>query len=102
MKSTWPPLHVIFVGFELNQHGHAASHEQASSSWPVIVHGVTSLGSFAARTGEASMRRPATVAQKKSNVVFIASDFTAALVFSTSELCSVRSCSRRPVADAKR
>src|SRR5439155_23946714 len=40
MKSTCPPLQVIFVGLESNQHGHAASHEQASSSCPVIFHGV--------------------------------------------------------------
>src|SRR5947199_966931 len=40
MKSTCPPLQVIFVGLESNQHGQAASHEQASSSCPVIFHGV--------------------------------------------------------------
>src|SRR6184192_3118791 len=43
MKSTCPPLQVIFVGLESNQHGHAASHEQASSSCPVIFHGVLSF-----------------------------------------------------------
>src|SRR5205814_9263303 len=43
MKSTWPPPQVILVGLEPNQHGHAASHEQASSSWPVILHGVLSF-----------------------------------------------------------
>src|SRR5262249_58156552 len=32
----------MWVGFELNQQGHAALHRQASSSWPTIFHGVFS------------------------------------------------------------
>src|SRR6266511_1517297 len=75
MKSTWPPPQVILVGLELNQHGHAASHEQASSSWPVIFHGVLSFGSFAARTGATWMRRPATSAHAKRDLVFITPEF---------------------------
>src|SRR6266404_6781844 len=77
MKSTWPPPQVIFVGLELNQHGQAASQEQASSSWPVIFHGVLSFDSFAARRGDPSKRRPVTSAQGKRDVVFIGRHFTA-------------------------
>src|SRR5712691_8055892 len=36
MKLTWPPLQCERVGFEPNQQGHAASHEQASSKTPDI------------------------------------------------------------------
>src|SRR6266542_1041420 len=39
MKMTWPPPQVIFVGFESNQHGQAASQEQASSNWPETFQG---------------------------------------------------------------
>src|SRR5262249_46261964 len=39
MNNTWPPPQVIFVGFEPNQHGHAALQEHASSSCPVFFHG---------------------------------------------------------------
>src|SRR5437899_6756655 len=77
MKSTWPPPQVIFVGLELNQHGQAASQEQASSSWPVIFHGVLSFGSFVARRGDPRKRRPATSAHGKRGVVFIGRHFTA-------------------------
>src|SRR6516225_2637479 len=77
MKRTWPPPQVILVGLELNQHGHAASHEQASSSWPVIFHGVLSFGSFAARTGAAWTRKLAMSAQEKSDLVFIQQNFMA-------------------------
>src|SRR6266568_610890 len=77
MKSTCPPLQVILVGLEPNQQGHAASHEQASSSWPVIFHGVLSLGSFAARRGTPRQRRPTTSMQGKRDVVFMARYFTA-------------------------
>src|SRR5712692_4065422 len=35
MKTTWPPLQCIRVGFESNQHGQAASQEQASSRAPL-------------------------------------------------------------------
>src|SRR5437899_13063772 len=34
MKLTWPPLQCERVGFEPNQQGQAASHEQASSMTP--------------------------------------------------------------------
>src|SRR5207247_7195192 len=71
MKSTCPPLQVILVGLELNQQGHAASQEQASSSWPVIFQGVLSFGSFAARR-EPTRQRPATSALVENNVIFIA------------------------------
>src|SRR6266566_4024331 len=77
MKSTWPPPQVIFVGLEFNQHGQAASHEQASSSWPVIFHGVLSFGSFATRRGDPRKRRPVTTAHGKRGVVFIGLHFTA-------------------------
>src|SRR5437762_7686292 len=75
MKSTWPPPQVIFVGLELNQHGHAASHEHASSSWPVIFHGVLSFGSFAPRIGVLRMSRQAASVQAKGNLVFIVPKF---------------------------
>jgi hypothetical protein len=71
MKSTWPPPQVIFVGLELNQHGQAASQEQASSSWPVIFHGVLSFGSFAAPRGDPMKMSPVTNAQGKRDVLFI-------------------------------
>src|SRR5437867_915992 len=83
MNSTWPPPQVILVGLELNQHGHAASHEHASSSWPVIFHGVLSFGSFAARTGATWMRRPATSAHSGRDVVFIVPNFTPLMAFRT-------------------
>src|SRR5437870_8095286 len=76
MKRTWPPPQVILVGLELNQHGHAASHEHASSSWPVIFHGVFSFDSLAARTGAAGMRSDATSAHGSTNGVFIALNAT--------------------------
>src|SRR5439155_13125682 len=57
MKSTCPPPQVIFVGLESNQHGHAASHEQASSSCPVIFHGVLSFVFSDARPIETVKRR---------------------------------------------
>src|SRR2546430_603976 len=75
MKSTCPPPQVILVGLELNQHGQAASHEQASSSWPVIFHGVLSLGSFAARVGPLRNSRPATSVHGRRKVVFIAESY---------------------------
>ncbi len=65
------------MGLELNQHGQAASQEQASSSWPVIFHGVLSFGSFVARRGDPRKRRPATSAHGKRGVVFIGRHFTA-------------------------
>src|SRR6266571_3471688 len=79
MKSTWPPPQVIFVGLELNQHGHAASHEHASSSWPVIFQGVLSFGSFAARAGALRTSRQAASVQSKRNLVFIARKFMTTL-----------------------
>src|SRR5262249_51778489 len=39
MKFTWPPLQCERVGFDANQHGHAASQEQASSITPEIFQG---------------------------------------------------------------
>src|SRR5437879_4742541 len=76
MNSTWPPPQVIFVGLELNQHGHAASHEHASSSWPVIFHGVLSFAALTPRAGMARIPRPATSAHSGSkDVLFIASKF---------------------------
>jgi hypothetical protein len=38
MKSANPPLQFIFVGFESNQQGQAASQEHASSSCPETFH----------------------------------------------------------------
>jgi hypothetical protein len=63
------------VGLELNQQGHAASQEQASSSCPVIFHGVLSFGSLAALIVEAKQKKPAASApngERKSEMVFIA------------------------------
>src|SRR6266508_4626554 len=40
MKITCPPPQVIFVGFESNQQGQAASQEHASSSCPDTFHDV--------------------------------------------------------------
>src|SRR5439155_25441470 len=74
MKSTWPPPQVILVGLEPNQHGHAASQEQAASSCPVIFHGVLSLGSFAALVVEAKQENAAASMpnnERKSGVVFM-------------------------------
>src|SRR6516225_8239924 len=101
MKRTWPPPQVILVGLELNQHGHAASHEQASSSWPVIFHGVLSFGSFAPRTGTAWTRKPATSAQEKSNSVFMLPRFYCGNRFSNSPIfAAVPACTRRPACRA--
>src|SRR5450759_871457 len=49
MKITWPPPQVIFVGFESNQQGQAASQEQASSSWPETFQGAFFSSAAAAR-----------------------------------------------------
>src|SRR6266700_6730560 len=79
MKSTWPPPQVILVGLESNQHGHAASHEQASSSWPVIFHGVLSFGSSVAPAVEAKQKNVTASApngERKSDVVFIVQNST--------------------------
>src|SRR5258705_6603808 len=40
MNKPCPPPLFILDGSELNQHGQAALQVQASSSWPVIFHGV--------------------------------------------------------------
>src|SRR6266480_55361 len=77
MKSTCPPPQVILVGLESNQHGHAASHEQASSSWPVIFHGVLSFGSSAALVIEAKQKNATARTpndEEKSDVVFMVQD----------------------------
>src|SRR6266496_988063 len=79
MKSTCPPPQVILVGLESNQQGHAASHEQASSSWPVIFHGVLSFGSSAAPAVEAKQKNVTASApsnEGKSDVVFMVQDST--------------------------
>src|SRR6478609_9360482 len=54
MKITCPPPQVIFVGFESNQQGQAASQEHASSSWPVTFQGAffSSSRAFAAAAAE--------------------------------------------------
>src|SRR5260370_3488252 len=74
MKRTWPPPQVIFVGLELNQHGQAASQEQASSSCPVIFQGVLSFGSSVALAVESQQNSAAASApndDKKNDVYFI-------------------------------
>src|SRR5437867_8218043 len=53
MKTTCPPLQFIFVGFESNQQGHAASQEQASSRSPETFHGVFFSSADAAATAPA-------------------------------------------------
>src|SRR5512141_2727496 len=59
MKSTNPPLQFIFVGFEPNQQGHAASQEHASSSCPDIFQGVgLALALSSASAGRAIRRAP--------------------------------------------
>src|SRR5438477_2954875 len=88
MKSTCPPPQVILVGLEPNQQGHAASHEQASSSWPVIFHGVLSLGSLAARS-DTRQRRPPTSAHEKSDLVFMAPNLKATMS-RTNQFCGCR------------
>ena len=60
MKSAKPPLQFIFVGFESNQHGHAASQEQASSSWPEIFQGGAGGFASAANAAEAVSTRRTT------------------------------------------
>src|SRR5436190_13448813 len=42
MNTTCAPSQVMREGNDLNQHGQAARHEQASSSSPVTFHGVLS------------------------------------------------------------
>src|SRR5947208_12882634 len=79
MKRTWPPPQVILVGLEPNQQGHAASHEQASSSWPVIFHGVLSFGSSTALAVEAKQKNATASTpsdEGKSDVVFMVQDST--------------------------
>src|SRR5260370_16129986 len=74
MKRTWPPPQVIFVGLELNQHGQAASQEQASSSCPVIFQGVLSFGSSVALAVESEQNSAAASApndDRKNDVDFI-------------------------------
>src|SRR6266496_4699388 len=74
MKSTWPPPQVILVGLEPNQQGHAASHEQASSSCPVIFHGVLSFGSSTALAVEAKQKNATASTpndERRSDVVFM-------------------------------
>src|SRR4029450_9076785 len=90
MKSTWPPPQVILVGLESNQHGHAASHEQASSSWPVIFHGVLSFGSSAALAIEAKQKNATARTpndEEKSEVVFMVQDSRTMRVLDKSILC---------------
>src|SRR2546421_10189979 len=68
MKSTCPPPQVIFVGLESNQHGQAASHEQASSSCPVIFHGILPSVFSNARLVETVKRRlPASIGTSAMN-----------------------------------
>ena len=55
MKMAKPPLQFILVGLEPNQQGHAASQEQASSSWPdifqeVFLSSATTPSAVATRT----------------------------------------------------
>src|ERR1700737_4676343 len=79
MKSTCAPSHVIFVGLDPNQHGQAASHEHASSSWPVIFHGVLSAFSSAARAAVAlNIMNAVSEADERKNkdVGFIAQKFS--------------------------
>ncbi len=102
MKSAWPPPQVIFVGLELNQHGQAASHEQASSSWPVIFHGVLSFGSSTALAVEAKQKNATASTpsdEGKSDVVFMVQDSTTTRVLAKPILWC---CSRRPAGDAMR
>src|SRR5438046_7686464 len=90
MKSTCPPLQVILVGLESNQHGHAASHEQASSSWPVIIHGVLPFGSSAALAVEAKQKNAAANApndERTSDVVFIGQNSTTTRASDNPILC---------------
>src|SRR6266446_6403722 len=89
MKSTWPPPQVILVGLESNQHGQAASQEQASSSCPVIFHGVLSLGGSAARTNPTKQKSAASAPddERVSNFIFIACEFTVGGLSQTSRFC---------------
>src|SRR6266568_7114399 len=90
MKSTWPPPQVILVGLEPNQQGHAASHEQASSSWPVIFHGVLSFGSSTALVVEGKQKNATASTPNdggKSDVVFMVQDSTTTSVLDNPILC---------------
>src|SRR5438128_1004071 len=102
MKSTWPLPQVILVGLELNQQGHAASHEQASSSWPVIFHGVLSLDSSAPRREAPTQRRPATSAYGKRDVVSMVRNFNGHTRSEQINFVVGACCSRRPAGDAMR
>src|SRR5580765_3902370 len=50
MKRIWPPPHAMRVGFEPNQHGHAAEQLHASSSCPTIFHGAFGASAVAGVT----------------------------------------------------
>src|SRR6184192_3103513 len=93
---------VILVGLEPNQQGHAASHEQASSSWPVIFHGVLSFGLSAAPAVEAKQKNVTASTpndEGKSDVVFMVRILTASRVPDKTILWC---CSRHPAGDAMR
>src|SRR6266403_2260089 len=99
MKSTWPPPHVIFVGLESNQHGQAASQEQASSSWPVIFHGVLSFGGSPAHTAEPKQKNPVASApndERKRDVVFIVPNCTATRSAGAMRFCDIGSLRLHP------
>src|ERR1700681_4484664 len=88
MKRTWPPPHIIFVGLESNQQGQAASQEQASSSWPVIFHGVLSFGASAARDERSKVKNAAMIAvngRKDWRVIVIGTEFYVCEIIATSE-----------------
>src|SRR5215468_2413954 len=70
MKRTNPPLQFIFVGFESNQQGHAASQEQASSRSPEIFHGVDlAAGLSSARAGPTANRTARTARRTRKRVM---------------------------------
>src|SRR6185369_16551619 len=80
MNITWPPPQVIFVGFESNQQGQAASQEQASSSCPETFQG--SFFSSPARAAAAPASRTRTARSdfaRIASLLFLSDEHTAAV-----------------------
>src|SRR5207245_7741849 len=71
MNRTWPPPHVMRVGFEPNQQGQAALHEQASSSWPTILQEVFGDAGFCASTASTIPAAPAMRSARRAKQDFL-------------------------------
>src|SRR5436190_2110604 len=67
MKTICAPSHVMREGRDLNQHGQAARHEQASSNSPVIFQ--ETLASFFASAALANDARPQPIRTRVSDLI---------------------------------